>query len=72
MDALIDQVKRTAAAADETERKKLIDALSDLQLSIESPNDSMQRISYLVCIVFNCSPVLRDPLINLCSRYDRR
>ena len=48
MDALIASVQSMAKTADEAGRKKLIDALNNLALSIESPQDSMQRLLYLV------------------------
>ncbi|MCJ1264606.1 hypothetical protein MMC22_004479 [Lobaria immixta] len=47
MDALISQVKHEASSVDEVGRQKIIDGLRDLALSIETPEDSIQRIMYL-------------------------
>jgi len=44
MDAILQQVKALAAAADDNGRKKLVVALRDLSYAIESPDDTMQRI----------------------------
>jgi demethylsterigmatocystin 6-O-methyltransferase len=48
MEALISHVKATANKADESGRKKIIDGLRDLAYSIESPEDTMQRIMFQV------------------------
>ena len=48
MDALIEHVKTAAAQADEAGRKKIMDELRDLSISIETGYDSMQRIMYSV------------------------
>jgi hypothetical protein len=48
MDALIEHVKTAAAQADEADRKKIMDELRDLSISIETGYDSMQRIMYSV------------------------
>lgn len=48
MDALIKQVKHEANSLDEVGRKKILDDLRDLALSIETPEDSVQRIYFLV------------------------
>ncbi|KAK9318802.1 S-adenosyl-L-methionine-dependent methyltransferase [Lipomyces orientalis] len=47
MDAIVSQVQAMAKGADEGLRKQLLDTLFRLQLSIESPQDSMQRLLYL-------------------------
>ncbi|KAK9234259.1 S-adenosyl-L-methionine-dependent methyltransferase [Lipomyces kononenkoae] len=47
MDVLVSQVQAMARDADEGLRKKLLDTLFSLQLSIESPQDSMYRLLYL-------------------------
>ena len=52
MEAIIDQAKGLAKNASEQERKKLIDALRDLSYSLETPDDTMQRIMYMVGMVF--------------------
>ena len=48
METVIDQAKRLANSASEVERKKLIDGLRDLSYSLETPDDTMQRVMYLV------------------------
>jgi demethylsterigmatocystin 6-O-methyltransferase len=48
MEAIIDQAKRVASNANENERKKIIDDLRDLSYSLETPDDTSQRIMYLV------------------------
>jgi demethylsterigmatocystin 6-O-methyltransferase len=49
MDSIITQIKSLAQDADEASRRKILDGLRDLALSLETPQDTMQRISYLVC-----------------------
>jgi demethylsterigmatocystin 6-O-methyltransferase len=44
----VDHVKSISSQADDAGRKKIIDSLRDLAISLESPWDSMQRIMYLV------------------------
>lgn len=51
MEAVIDQAKRVASNANEVERKKLIDGLRDLSYSLEAPDDTMQRVMYLVSVI---------------------
>jgi hypothetical protein len=46
--AFADRATEFAKIANETERKKLLDELRDLAYSLESPQDSAQRIMYLV------------------------
>ena len=48
MEDLMDEAKRLAENVNEQERKKLIDGLRDLSYSIETPDDTMNRIMYLV------------------------
>lgn len=48
MEPLISSVQQLAEQADEAQRKKLIDTLNGLALSIESPQDMMQRLLYMV------------------------
>lgn len=55
MDALIAQVKDSASKVDEAGRKKIIDGLRDLALSIESSEDTMQRIMFQVMSLLDCS-----------------
>ncbi|KAK0506920.1 hypothetical protein JMJ35_010620 [Cladonia borealis] len=47
MEGLMDQAQRLAETDNEQERKKLIDGLRDLSYSIETPDDTMQRIMYM-------------------------
>lgn len=48
MDAFFAQAKALVKTADETDRKKILDTLRDLSHSLETPQDSAQRIMYLV------------------------
>ena len=59
MEAVIDQAKRVASNVNEVERKKLIDGLRDLSYSLEAPDDTMQRVMYLVSVIES----LRDDCI---------
>lgn len=49
MENIINQIKSLAKGADEAGRRKILDGLRDLALSLETPQDTMQRISYIVC-----------------------
>jgi len=44
MDNVIAQAKHAASTADEAARKKLLQQLRDLKLSIEAPEDSIQIV----------------------------
>lgn len=48
MDHTINEVKEFAEATDASGRKKLIDALRDVSYSLETPDDTLQRIMFLV------------------------
>lgn len=48
MDAFIAQAKALVKTADEAGRKKILDTLREVSYSLESPQDSAQRIMYLV------------------------
>jgi demethylsterigmatocystin 6-O-methyltransferase len=48
MDSVLSSVQTLASNADEAGRKKIIDGLRDLAISLETPWDAMQRIMYLV------------------------
>ena len=56
MDLITAQVQKVAGTADETTRKKLIDTLRNLSISLEEPGDTIQRIAYLVSC-FTCAGV---------------
>ncbi|TEY71677.1 hypothetical protein BOTCAL_0088g00090 [Botryotinia calthae] len=47
MDAITAQIQKLAAKADEATRKNLIDTLQNLQYSIETPYDTLQRFAGL-------------------------
>ncbi|KAL9116884.1 MAG: hypothetical protein Q9187_006587 [Circinaria calcarea] len=49
--AVIDTVEDLSSTADEATRKKIITALRDLAYSIESPDDTMGRIMFLVSLL---------------------
>jgi demethylsterigmatocystin 6-O-methyltransferase len=47
MDAIISQVQALAKTADEAGRKKLVDdGLRDLSYSLETPQDTAQRVMF--------------------------
>lgn len=48
MDSLIETVHEAVQTANEADRKKLIDSLNGLALSVEEPQDTMQRLLYQV------------------------
>ena len=48
MDAIFDQVRSLANNADDAARKKILDGLRNLTYSIETPQDSIQRIIFYV------------------------
>lgn len=50
MDAFFAQAKELIKTADEAGRKQILDSLRDLSYSLESTQDSAQRIMYLVRI----------------------
>ncbi|RAL03139.1 S-adenosyl-L-methionine-dependent methyltransferase [Aspergillus ibericus CBS 121593] len=47
MDQIVAQIQSLARSGDEATRKTIIDTLSNLSYSLETPQDTMQRISYL-------------------------
>ncbi|MCJ1400195.1 hypothetical protein MMC11_003399 [Xylographa trunciseda] len=47
MDEALAHLKSLASTADKTARKKLLDSLRDLELSLETPIDTINRIAYL-------------------------
>lgn len=49
MERFANQVRLLAQDADDATRKKILDDLRDLAYSLETPQDTMQRISYMVC-----------------------
>lgn len=51
MDAITAQIQNLAANADEAARKKLLDTLRNLQYSIETPHDTLQRFAGLVSVI---------------------
>lgn len=59
MDALISQVKNEASSLDDLGRQKILDGLHNLALSIETPEDSMQRIMFSVRLLWN--PIVLRP-----------
>ena len=50
MEALTSEIKRLASTADEAGRVKLLSALQDLTLSIETPFDTFLRIGFGVSL----------------------
>jgi hypothetical protein len=51
MDAIANQIKNLASHADDAERKLILDSLRKVSDAIESPQDTMQRLMYLVRLV---------------------
>lgn len=50
MNELIARVRDEAKSADENGRKQLLDSLRNLSYEIETPQDTMQRIMFMVGI----------------------
>ncbi|TVY75550.1 O-methyltransferase lepI [Lachnellula suecica] len=46
LDSVATQIKEATMAADEADRKRILNSLKELQYSIEKPKDTMQRISH--------------------------
>jgi len=44
------KAREEANSADENGRKQLLDSLRNLSYEIETPQDTMQRIMFMVCI----------------------
>ena len=59
MDALITQIKDLASTADEAGRKKLQDALRDVQYSLETPWDTALRLGGMVSMLDSDLPLNR-------------
>lgn len=77
MEAVIDQVKRMASNANEVERKKIIDGLRDLSYSLETPDDTLQRVIYLVSVIESLADdcilrTMRGPVASANLKYSRR
>lgn len=58
MEAIIDQAKLLADNVSEQERKKLIDGLRDLSYSLETPNDTIHRLMYMVDLSLQLGMIL--------------
>ena len=48
MERIEEEVKRLASNSDESGRKKIIDSLREISYSIETPDDTLQRLTYTV------------------------
>ena len=77
MEAVIDQAKRVASNANEAERRKIIDGLRDLSYSLETPDDTMQRVMYLVSAIEPLRDdcilrTMRGPVASANLKYSRR
>lgn len=48
MEDILAQIKALASDADDVGRKRILQSLQELSYAIETPQDSMQRILYLV------------------------
>lgn len=51
MEAVVDQVKGLAGSADEAGRSEILDQLRELAYSLESPDETMNRIMFLVSLL---------------------
>ena len=51
MDTAFDQIRALAQDANEATRKKVLDGLRDLTYSLETPQDSIQRIIFYVSML---------------------
>ena len=65
LEAFAAQARTLASTADDTGRRKMLDLLRDLQYSLESPYDTLQRFSGLVS-AFLISLPSRKALLVLC------
>jgi len=48
MDAIVNQIKSLASGADEAQRRQILESLREVSDSIEAPQDTIQRLIYLV------------------------
>lgn len=51
MDAIANQIKNLASDGDDAERKLILDSLRKVSDAIETPQETMQRLMYLVRLV---------------------
>jgi hypothetical protein len=65
MDAIATQIQNLAKAADEAGRKKVLDALRDLQHTIETPYDVLQRFAGLVSELISINMTYGDLVAHL-------
>ena len=49
MEAALETIKNLADRADATTRRHMIDGLRKLSYSLETPDDTLQRLMYAVC-----------------------
>lgn len=58
LDTVLNQVKSLATSASESTRKDIMSSLRNLANSLEAPDDTMERIMFLVnCLLLNCALV---------------
>ena len=62
VDALLQEVKNQARTGDDNVRRTILDKLSETAYSIELPEDTMQRVLYLVSRLISSSPDATTPL----------
>ncbi|KAF4633855.1 hypothetical protein G7Y89_g4256 [Cudoniella acicularis] len=65
LNSLASEVTKAAAAADEAGRKQILDSLRDLQYSIETPEDTMQRVIHLHLVLAIIRTALDLKLFNI-------
>lgn len=56
MEALAQEIRRLVEAGDEKTRKDVLDALQKLSVSIETPDDTVQRLTFYVRLSAQCPP----------------
>lgn len=59
MEAVVDQVRGLAGSVDEAGRSRILDQLRDLAYSLESPDETMNRIMFLVSFFITFVHTLR-------------
>lgn len=59
MEALAQEVRRLVEAGDEKTRKDVLDALNKLSVSIESPDDTVQRLTFYVRLSAQFPPLFQ-------------
>lgn len=51
MESIVEQIKNLASGADEAQRKQILVSLREVSDSIETSNDTLHRLIYLVSLL---------------------